>query len=42
MKTIITGALQATDADIAALEALGLEVTVHPMSVNPYYVRWTK
>jgi ABC-type transport system substrate-binding protein len=19
-----------------------LEVTVHPMSVNPYYVRWTK
>lgn len=30
MRAIITGALQATAADIAALEELGLEVAVHP------------
>ena len=30
MRAIVTGALQATAADLAALEALGLTVTVHP------------
>ena len=30
MKAIVTGALQPTPDDIAALEKLGLEVTVHP------------
>lgn len=30
MNTIVTGALQASPADIAALEGLGLTVTVHP------------
>lgn len=30
MRAIVTGALQATPADLAALEALGLELTLHP------------
>ena len=30
MRAIITGALQASEADAAALRALGLEVTIHP------------
>lgn len=30
MRAIVTGALQATAADLAALEALGLEITLHP------------
>ena len=30
MRAIVTGALQATAADLAALEALGLTVAVHP------------
>ena len=30
MRAIVTGALQATPEDLAALEALGLTVTVHP------------
>ena len=30
MRAIVTGALQATAADLAALEALGLTVTAHP------------
>lgn len=30
MKTLVTGALQAAEADLAALEALGLEITCHP------------
>ena len=30
MRAIVTGALQATPADIATLEALGLEITLHP------------
>lgn len=30
MRAIVTGALQATAADLAALEALGLELTLHP------------
>ena len=30
MKAIVTGALQPTPDDLAALETLGLEVTVHP------------
>ena len=30
MKAIVTGALQATAEDLAALEQLGLEVTLHP------------
>ena len=35
MKTIITGALQASPGDIAALEALGLEITLHPDERSP-------
>ena len=30
MRAIVTGALQATPEDLAALEALGLTVAVHP------------
>ena len=30
MRALITGALQATREDIAALEHLGLELTLHP------------
>lgn len=35
MRAIITGALQASQADIAALKALGLEVTIHPDERSP-------